>query len=41
MGGRFSADVSYPQRLTKAGLAEEKSLTHQAVGRIVPWTLTA
>jgi len=42
-GGPFdvflSADVSYPQELIKAGLAEEKSLTPYALGRIVVWTV--
>lgn len=35
----LSADVNYPRQLIKAGLAEEKSLTQYAVGRIVLWTL--
>lgn len=35
----LSADVNYPRQLIKAGLAEEKSLTPYAVGRVVLWTL--
>jgi len=34
----LSADMSYPNELIKAGLAEEKSLTPYAIGRIVVWT---
>lgn len=34
----LSADVSYPQELIKAGLAEEKSLLPYAVGHLVIWT---
>ena len=34
----LSADMSYPRDLVKAGLADEKSLTQYAVGRLVFWT---
>jgi molybdate transport system substrate-binding protein len=34
----LSADLSYPRELIKAGLADEKSLTPYAAGRIVLWT---
>ena len=34
----LSADMSYPQELIKAGVAEESSLMQYAVGRIVLWT---
>lgn len=34
----LSADLSYPRDLVKAGLADEKSLTPYAVGRLVLWT---
>ena len=34
----LSADVSYPQELIMAGLAEEKSLSPYAVGHLVIWT---
>lgn len=34
----LSADVSYPAELIKAGLADEKSLSRYAVGRIAVWT---
>jgi len=34
----LSADMSYPEELIKAGLADEKSLTVYALGRIVVWT---
>jgi len=37
----LSADVQYPRDLIKAGLAEEKSLTIYAVGRIALWTTKA
>ncbi len=35
----LSADVSYPQALIKAGLADSSSLTMYAIGRIVLWTV--
>ena len=34
----LSADSGYPRDLIKAGLADEKSLTIYAVGRLVLWT---
>jgi molybdate transport system substrate-binding protein len=34
----LSADVSFPQTLAKAGLADAGSLTIYAIGRIVLWT---
>jgi molybdate transport system substrate-binding protein len=34
----LSADVSFPQMLAKAGLADVDSLTIYAIGRIVLWT---
>jgi molybdate transport system substrate-binding protein len=34
----LSADMKYPRDLAKAGLADEKTLTQYAVGRIVLWT---
>ncbi len=37
----LSADVQYPRDLIKAGLADEKSLTIYAVGRIALWTTKA
>ncbi len=37
----LSADVQYPLDLIKAGLADEKSLTVYAVGRIALWTTRA
>ncbi len=37
----LSADVQYPLDLIKAGLADEKSLTVYAVGRIALWTTKA
>src|SRR5207244_5278692 len=33
----FSADLTYPRELIKAGLAEESSLTRYGMGRIVLW----
>lgn len=35
----LSADVDYPRQLIRAGLAEERSLTPYAVGRVVLWTI--
>lgn len=37
----LSADVSFPQTLAKAGLANADSLTIYAIGRIVLWTTKA
>jgi molybdate transport system substrate-binding protein len=37
----LSADVSFPQTLAKAGLADADSLTIYAIGRIVLWTTKA
>jgi molybdate transport system substrate-binding protein len=37
----LSADVSFPQALAKAGLADAHSLTIYAIGRIVLWTMKA
>ena len=34
----LSADMSYPRDLVKAGLADEKSLTQYAIGRLAFWT---
>ena len=34
----LSADMSYPRDLVKAGLADEKTLTPYAIGRLVFWT---
>ncbi len=34
----LSADMSYPRDLVKGGLADEKTLTQYAVGRLVFWT---
>ena len=34
----LSADMNYPRDLVKAGLADEKSLTQYAIGRLVFWT---
>ncbi len=34
----LSADIGFPRDLVKAGLADEKSLTTYAVGRLVLWT---
>ena len=34
----LSADMSYPRDLVKAGLADEKTLTQYAIGRLVFWT---
>lgn len=34
----LSADISYPRDLVKARLADEKSLTTYAIGRLVLWT---
>jgi molybdate transport system substrate-binding protein len=33
----FSADIEYPRKLEAAGLAEPRTLTEYAVGRIVIW----
>ena len=35
----FSADMNFPRELVKSGLAEERSLTRYAVGKIVLWTV--
>lgn len=35
----LSADMSYPQALIKAGLADSSSLTRYAIGRIVLWSI--
>jgi len=37
--GFLSADLNFPKELVKAGLADGRSLTTYAVGRIVVWTV--